>query len=147
MTPEELSVSAWIPFLNLSLVAVPGLLATCSAGSGRIIDYFVTTPDITNYITAEAIMEVPWKPHVGIKLTMPTRLRQFSAPKLRVPKSLPELDLGTSRQDNQVCRDRACQYADKFHRPKHPRHWYCGMQSGYAASSGSMSEVFVQSSF
>ena len=91
--PSDLIVSPWLARLGLKVVCPAGLDATCSAGSGRLIDYFLATASLVQYIDIKPDVAVDFKPHIGLRLSFPARLRSLSAPALRVPRTLPTLPL------------------------------------------------------
>ena len=83
-----------VPHLLALMVLVPtGVDATCSAGEGRIIDFALVSQNLYPYLTLEGDLSVPWRSHVGLKLSLSTRLRSLHAPALRVPRPLPLLPI------------------------------------------------------
>ena len=131
MTPTELYESPWVRYLGLKLITPPKLGYTCTAGTGRLIDYFVASDKLADLITAEAQFDVPWKVHVGIRLAFPARLRAHMVPTLRIPRVLPRL--GKDHQfDNEVW-ELSCDFADDF-----VRKWSSG--TGILGCSQSMLE-------
>ena len=86
---DQLSQCSWISYLGLKLVAPKNVLHTCSSGQGRVIDYFLASPNLAPFIDIDVEYAVPWKPHAGLRLSFPARLRQFVAPTILLPKPLP----------------------------------------------------------
>ena len=113
--PSELISSPWLARLRLSVISPTGLEATCSSGSGRLIDYFLATSDIAPYVQSKPDISVPFKPHLGLRLSFPARLRANLVPTLRIPKSLPELPIteGEHQLDEEVW-TRACDFTAGF---------------------------------
>ncbi len=82
--PHELAGTGWLQLTGLQMVVPSGILATCSAGKGRLIDYFAVTESLApaasepGYIAwqtdaAEAQTQVPWGPHGAVTLKLATR--------------------------------------------------------------------------
>ena len=92
VTPQEIMQLSAISRLRLSVITPSCVDATCNSGSGRIIDFGVVSSSISQYITLEPELKVPWKSHIGLRLSMPARLRALSAPAIRVPRPLPQLE-------------------------------------------------------
>jgi hypothetical protein len=98
--PHEVAGTGWLQQTGLQLVVPSGTLATCSAGKGRLLDYFAVTESLApaasepGYIpwhTDEAQVQsaVPWGPHGAVTLKLATRPRQVMAYRLKVPQALP----------------------------------------------------------
>ena len=58
--PQELVVSPWLQRLGLTVVVPTGVEVTCTAGSGRLIDYFVTSKVLAPYISVSPEFDVPF---------------------------------------------------------------------------------------
>ena len=93
MTAQELAGFGLIEKAGLAIVAPTDVDATCSSGSGRIIDLCVVSANLVPHLHLDSELKVPWKPHTGLRLSIPARLRSLSAPSLRVPRPLPALQL------------------------------------------------------
>ena len=92
LTPHELFDCLLVQFSGLKLVT-PGDFHTCTAGPKRQIDYFLASPGIAPFMSCEVEFQVKWKPHLGLRVTFPARLRQFVSPKVSTPKPLPPLPI------------------------------------------------------
>ena len=89
MTPQELCGCPWINFLGLKFLVPNNVQATCSVGEGRMIDFFVATPQFAPFVSIWADTAVDWVPHVGLRLSFSSRLRSHWEPAVKVPKPLP----------------------------------------------------------
>ena len=105
--PGELITSPWVKKLKLSVISPAGLEASCTSGSGRLIDYFLATEDIAPYIQISADFSTGFKPHIGFRVRFPARLRSYRVPTLRVPRSLPALPA------DMVLDSRALEFSEK----------------------------------
>ena len=92
MEPHTVAASPWVKTLHLKFL-IPNVDATCTAGRGRVIDYFLVSESIFPHMTITADYAVDWKPHMGLRLTLPLRLRQHLVPTLRVPRALVPLPM------------------------------------------------------
>ena len=93
MTVEQLSQISLISKVGLAIVAPPLVDATCSSGEGRLIDFCLLSERLVPYSIVEPEHKVPWKPHIGFRLSFPARLRSLMAPSLRVPRPLPPVSV------------------------------------------------------
>ena len=119
-TPDELVVSPWLARLQLSLV-VPPVEATCTSGKGRLIDYFVASAALAPYITISVDLGTPFRPHSGIRVSFPARLRALVAPAPRVPRALPQLPVVDGEHELQEdVWSRAVEFADSYVRRRAP---------------------------
>ena len=92
MTPSQMSSIPAISKLGLQVVA-PDVDATCTAGLGRVIDFSIVSVKLAPFLQIEPELKVPWKSHIGLRLSFPARLRSLSAPVLQTPRPLPQLPL------------------------------------------------------
>jgi len=76
MTPAELRGIGWLDRIDASIIA-PDVELTCTAGEGRVLDWFVVAncllPDITSI---RVVDDTPWRPHVGVILELAAKPRQ-----------------------------------------------------------------------
>lgn len=93
ITPEQMATTALIRKSAFVIHTAVGADATCKAGPGRLIDFVLATPAISPYLLVTADFDVPWKDHVGIRISFPARLRAYNIPTLCPPRPLPPLPL------------------------------------------------------
>ena len=93
MTPQELSQFTLLERAGLAIVAPADVDATCNTGKRRIIDFCLVSIKLVPHLHLESELKVPWKPHIGLRLSFPARPRSLSAPALRVPRPLPQIPL------------------------------------------------------
>ena len=91
--PNTLLESGWPRRAGLVLAEPPGQMATCNIQSDRAsyLDYFLVSASILPLATVESVLDVPWKTHIALRLTLQARPHQYLAPILRVPMQLPSL--------------------------------------------------------
>ena len=54
------------------------------------IDYFIVSPDIINIVKSiTPILDTPWGPHIGLKVSLIAAPRAIQGKVLCVPKALP----------------------------------------------------------
>ena len=106
MTMQELAQISLIAKLGLAIVGPQSTDATCSSpGGGRVIDFFLVSAKLVPYLHVDPDLKVPWKPHIGLRLSFPARLRSLVAPSLRSPRPLPPIPVA---DDGQHCFDADC---------------------------------------
>ena len=70
VTPKELLDSGYLQTMKGHVVTPEGMAATCSAGSGRMLDYAAASPEMTRIIKVTACKDAPTKPHIGIEISI-----------------------------------------------------------------------------
>ena len=112
--PTILAGSAWFSLVNLEFAIPVGLTATCqtSGGSASMIDYFLVSSCLVPVISVQPVFDVPWKPHIGLRLSISSSPREVVAPVIRSPKPLPPLPL--SEEGDHVLDERVWQQAVSF---------------------------------
>ena len=93
VTPQELQTTRWMERAQLVVANPAGVTATCATGFGgaRLLDYFLVSPVLMPLLLSEAVYSVPWKPHIGLLLSLSAHPRSFHAPTLISPRPLPLL--------------------------------------------------------
>ena len=136
MTPEMLASTPLITAMGLIVKPPIDTDATCKSGDGRIIDFFVCSAAISPYIIVNAEFNVPWKDHVGLRVSVPARLRSFFAPSRHIPRPLPSLPLteGVHVMD-QSSWHKAVEFADEYIRRKSAG---AGIIGGNAATAAAL---------
>ena len=94
MEPQTLLKSPMISKLGLEVLAPKGVVSTCEAGKGRLLDFMLVSSHIYSVMQLEADFAVPWVPHAALRAKFPFRPRSFMIPTIRVPRPLPELPVG-----------------------------------------------------
>ena len=87
MEPAELMGTQWAHKLGAQIVW-PDVPFTCSSGEGRVLDYFVVSkgllPALHRITCSDA---TPWRPHLGLTLSIQARPREVFCFKQVVPES------------------------------------------------------------
>ena len=60
-------------------VLAPRAALTCTSGTGRLIDYVVCSKSLLPVLHLQTEENVPWKPHVGLRLRLNMRPRTLEA--------------------------------------------------------------------
>ena len=116
--PAELVHAGWLTLLNVQHVIPTGLTATCrtSGGNASLIDFYLVSPCLISLVSVQPVFDVPWKPHIGLRLTIVDRPRVVLTPSIRTPKPLPPLpvdDEGEHTLQHQVWEE-SCRLAASF---------------------------------
>ena len=70
-TPLEVSNSRWPERVKAAVVPPGAAPYTCTAGQTRVLDFAIASECILPLITSiETVMDVPWAPHLGIRLVL-----------------------------------------------------------------------------
>ena len=92
MEASTLRSTGWLDRLGGEVVAIPGVESTCTAGSGRLIDFFVVSKRFAAAVQAKGQdMAAPWKPHAALILRLNARPRSIQILKHIEPKEIPVL--------------------------------------------------------
>ena len=71
MTPEEAIDSGALHDLGAKIVTPDGVNETCTAGQGRMLDYWIISASAIQLIlNPRTVAGCPWRPHVGIALDL-----------------------------------------------------------------------------
>ena len=117
MHPSELAASVWFSSVRLQFAIPQGLTATCAGagGTASLIDYFLISPSIAPVSFVEPVFDVPWKPHIGLKISLYSCPRIVLAPSTSAPRALPPLPLceGAHELDSERW-EQACEFSDYY---------------------------------
>jgi len=92
MEASTLRSTGWLDRLGGEVVTMPGIESTCTAGSGRLIDFFVVSKRFAAAVQARGQdMTAPWKPHAALILRLNARPRSIRILKHIEPKEIPVL--------------------------------------------------------
>ena len=88
-TPGEISEMQW-PKLFQGFILEPGVKLTCTAGTGRVIDFCLVSSELRGVVTCK-VFRGPWKPHLGLWLKVLRKPSQVLIRKVWTPGGLPPL--------------------------------------------------------
>ena len=96
MSPDILAGSTWFQRANLQFAIPHGLTATCTPprGDPSLIDYFLVSAILRPLICVQAVFDVPWKTHIGLRMLVHANPRSVLAPSILEPRPLPSLPVG-----------------------------------------------------
>ena len=87
MTPDILSFSGWAQKLGGEILIPSNVESTCS--TGRMLDYAVVSLKLKEAILSfEALRNVPWKSHMGLRMRLGMAPRSATARTMFVPKPI-----------------------------------------------------------
>lgn len=66
--PEVLAENEGFKALGAIILKPTGADFSCEQGGGSLIDYVVASPSLIPYLRAEFVRDVPWGPHLGIRV-------------------------------------------------------------------------------
>ena len=87
MEPSELADSRW-PHSVGGVIVTPPVDATCSVG-GRLIDFAVIHHSLIGSVSLDVDHDAPWKPHLGLDISIHMRPRRIHILQQAVPVALP----------------------------------------------------------
>eukprot|EP00974_Lingulodinium_polyedra_P018469 1786216-Lingulodinium_polyedra.AAC.1 len=62
MEPHELKASGWLDAFGVEVVPSP-IVASCTAGPGRLIDFVVASSSMRYVLVIEQDLDADWKTH------------------------------------------------------------------------------------
>jgi hypothetical protein len=87
--PEEWSKLAWLERNGAAIVLPEGAEATCRKGRGTLIDYAIMSKNLVPIVKrCQGVDEVPWAPHIGIRLVISAEPKKVLVRKLMRPRLL-----------------------------------------------------------
>ena len=85
--PEEWSKLAWLERNGAAIIRPEGVEATCRKGRGTLIDYAIVSKNIVPIIkSCQGVPEVPWAPHIGLRLVINAEPEKVLIRKLMRPR-------------------------------------------------------------
>ena len=88
MTPDELDGDGWVTGLGAEF-KVPPVGATCSSGTGGLLDYFVASREIGGRLEVQVDLDGPWAPHRGLQATLKAAASAPMVWQLEEPRGIP----------------------------------------------------------
>jgi len=86
VTAEALEASGLLEEAGLTLIRPNNVNMTCTSGKGSMIDYaLVTTSFAAAIVSVEAVTEVPWGPHFGLRVKYRTNTSDIMVPEIVRP--------------------------------------------------------------
>ena len=88
-TPLEVSNSRWPERVKAAVVPPGAAPYTCTSGHKRVLDFAIASECLLPLITSiETVMDVPWAPHLGIRVVLKRDICRAVARTLVTPSTL-----------------------------------------------------------
>ena len=84
-TPELLAKSAILHGHNAKIIAPENCAATCSMGTGRVLDFVVASAHMAQLLTVRVDLDAPTRPHVGLDVSIDLEPLEDSMRVLKAP--------------------------------------------------------------
>ena len=89
MEPAELMGTQWAQKLRAQIV-FPDVPFTCTSGEGRVLDYYVVSKGLLPALHSITCCDTtPWRPHLGLSMSIRARPREVFCYKQVVPEPFP----------------------------------------------------------
>ena len=62
---------------------------TCGSGQMRTIDFVITTKELAPFVEVEAALDVPWSPHLGLKVRVSKEVEKAEVWVMETPNEIP----------------------------------------------------------
>ncbi|CAK0823885.1 unnamed protein product, partial [Prorocentrum cordatum] len=89
LEPQQLVAMGFPTKVGGTVVTPRHTTVTCSKGAGSLIDYCLVRSDFVQSVEVRAFLEVPWRVHCGLDITLKGSSEQWWARALVVPRGLP----------------------------------------------------------
>ncbi|CAK0847722.1 unnamed protein product [Prorocentrum cordatum] len=131
ITPDEWDKTQWLMKLNAERLLVENCTATCNRGSGSAIDYALVSKGTTGHLKLQAVEEVPWKDHIGLKLTIKDGKQRWWRRKLDIAHELPTVPRPKKQADPNSKRQKGIQKAKEERRARLHEHLQAAFDEMY----------------
>ncbi|CAK0875438.1 unnamed protein product, partial [Prorocentrum cordatum] len=136
ITPDEWDKTQWLTELNAERLLAENCTATCSRGSGSAIDYALVSKGTAAHLKLQAVEEVPWKDHVGLKLTIKDGKQRWWHRKLDIARELPTVPRPKKQADPNSKRQKGIQKAKEERRARLHEHLQAAFDEMYDELGG-----------
>eukprot|EP00959_Pyramimonas_sp_CCMP1952_P299824 6271147-Pyramimonas_sp.AAC.1 len=94
---QRLAVRPGIPERLHGTAITAGEAATCNLGAGTVIDYVMCSKSAVPFgVSVTPVLAAPWRPHIGLEVTLRSSGEQLVTRVLEVPGRLPQVPRPTS---------------------------------------------------